>query len=312
MLHRLRAVRAAAVPAAAVLAAALCVLHAAPPARAGGDSLSVAARTARKSFKRAGKDADRTFRDAAAILQRGLASGTTSSEQAATGFGDALAFYAASLKTAADDAAAAFAADAGARMELTGDDALPGAVAGDGGSYDLVAESLAADLSRFRARAQKRVDRFRRALERDGGPRVEMRVRLETWSVSPRPVPRIGAPFTTWDEPLRLWGVALTRLPDGRVAYSVFGSAAPALDDRFDVRLHGTLVRALGDFLADGGMDVLPDGTWRRTGTIGDPFAGDGVESGPRQVVFGVEPEDQGLAGLQPKRHEHAGAISVP
>ena len=79
-----------------------------------------------------------------------------------------------------------------------------------------------------------------------------------------------------------------------------------------DVRLEGTLVRALGTFLSERGMDVTPDGTWSFTGEVGNPFIGDGLDEGNRQIHFGVDPFDPGLGGPQPSRLVHDGLISIP
>ncbi len=280
-------------------------------ADAKGDALARDVKSIRKAFKREAKESEGSFVKALSDLQKGLNAGTRTPEEAATGFGNLLAFYANSVKVLADDAATGFATSAAATMAQEGDGDLPGAVAGDGGSYDVFHANLHADLATLRTRALKRARRFTSILTRNG-QRTDMRYVLGDWEISPRPVPRLGGTFPERDEELRLWGVVFARLDDGRVLFNVFGSAPPTLDNTFDVRLEGTIVRSLGALLSDGGMDVLGDGTWRFGGEIGDPFSGDGVDVGARQINFGVEPFDGGLAGLQPARLVHAAAVSVP
>jgi len=289
-------------------------LVATAPAEAGrrGDALSASATSVRKDYVREAKTAESTFNDAVANLQRGLSRGETTAEQAATGFGAALAFYAGRLKVAGDGAADAFASDVAGAMAAAGDNDLAGGVTGDGGSADRFAESIRADLTKLRKKALKRATKFARVLAKDGGARVRMRVSFEAWTFTQRPAADADGTFPVRPEPVRLWGSVTTRLTDGNIIATVFGSAAPQLDNQFDVRLEGQIVRGLGDLLAEGGMDVTNDGTWSFTGKVGNPFIGDGLDVGNRQIHFGVDPEDQGLGGLQPRRLEHAGLISIP
>ncbi len=297
-----------------VLAAALAtatVFNAAPPAEAGrrGDALAGAAKTFRKGFKSDAKIAEATFARVAANLAKGVAAGTTSSESAVKDFGTALAFFASSLHEAAADAAEGFAGEAVTAMSVGGDPSLPGAAAGDGGSLDVFAESIRADLAKFRAKTRKRAAKFQKALAKAGGQRRGLRVTFEDWTFTMRPAPDVGGAAKLIPEPVRLWGALATRLNDGRIIVTAFGSAAPEIDDRFDVRLaRGFDVRALGDFLRSGGMDVDATGWWSFTDVINDPFGGDTVVAGNAQIHFGVDHDERG----EPQRLVHGGIISIP
>jgi len=295
------------------LGALALVVTSTPPAEAGrrGDALAASAKSIRKGYKQDTKAAEKTFNTAVANIQKGLSQGPTSAEQAATGFGQALAFYAAELKSIGDGASDAFASEIVNKMGAAGDENLAGGVSGDGGSADKFAESIRTDLSRLRAKARKRALKFAKAMANDGGARVRMRVTFEAWPFSQRPAANASRVFTKRGEPVRLWGTVATRLTDGNVIFTVFGSAAATLDNEFDVRLEGPLVRPLGDLLSEGGMDVSNGGTWSWTGTVGNAFV-DGVDPGNRQIHFGMDPEDGGIGGDQPGRLEHAGLISIP
>jgi hypothetical protein len=295
-------------------AALLLVATPTPTAEAGrrGDALAASAKSVRKDYKQDAKSAESTFNTAVGLLEKGLTRGATTADQAANGFGNALAFYASQLKIAGDTAADAFATDVVGEMADAGDDDLEGGVSGDGGSADKFAESIRSDLSKLRARARKRGLRFANTLAKHGGSRVRMRIAFEAWPFSQRPAATGGGTLAVRPEPPRLWGAVATLLTDGRVIMTVFGSADPTLDENFDVRLEGTLVRALGTFVSEHGMDVSTDGTWSFTGEVGNPFTDGGLDQGNRQMHFGLDPVDQELGGRQPTRLEHAGLISIP
>ena len=293
---------------AAALGAAALVIAPTPRADAR-DALTSSFKSIRKDYKQDTKDATATFNTAVKNLEKGLSAG--SAENSAAAFGEALAFYTAQLKIAGDAAADAFANDVAAAMLSANDDDLKGGVSGDGGSADKFAEAIRADLQKLRAKARKRSLKFAKAIEKTGA-RVRMRVAFEAWPFQSRPAADGDGAFPVRPEAPALWGAVATRLTDGRVIISAFGSADASLDGQFDVRLEGTLVRALGTFLSERGMDVTPDGTWSFTGEVGNPFIGDGLDEGNRQIHFGVDPFDPGLGGPQPSRLVHGGLISIP
>jgi len=291
--------------------AVVLVLNAPGPARAGrgGDALAGAANTYRKQFKSDAKEAQKTFDGVVAGLTKGLGSGATSAEDAATGFSSALAFYARTLHDAAARAFEGFAGEALLEMTSSGDESLKGAVAGDGGSYDAFAEALRSDLGKLRAKAGKRVAKLQKAMARSDEQRGGMRVVLEDWTFSPRQVPDVGGAGAPYPEPLRLWGATATRLTDGRIIVGVFGSAPRELDELFDVRLQRNFdIRPMGDFISDGGMDVDTTGWWSFTGIVNDPFGGDTIVPGNAQLSFGMTPNDV----LEPTRFEHGTVLSIP
>jgi hypothetical protein len=295
---------------AALLVAAFAVAPP-PPAHAGrrGDALASARKEFRKQFKNDAKEAARTFATAVKGITKNLGDDADGAEQAATGFGEALAFYAGQLHAAANDAAEGFAGEAVREMGAEGDPSLSGAVAGDGGSYDGFAEDLRKDLAKIRGKTLKTIARFQKAFDRSEGQRNGLRVTLEGWPFSQRLAPdTTGAPDAL-PAPVRLWGAVAARLTDGRIVVGVFGSADRSLDEEFDVRLaRGVSVRPIGDFIRDGGMDVDLAGWWSFVDVINNPFTGDTVEEGNAALHFGVDPDDVS----EPRRLEHAGILSIP
>ncbi len=297
---------------AAALAAAALALAVPPAQAARRDALTADAARALRTFRAAARDADSGLATAMRSLSRGLDSGATTTEQAATTFGDAVAYLAEQLAAAADTAGLELSDAAVSAMDANGDDAARGTNAGDGGSYDGAVDAIRGDLARLRSKTSKRIAAFGRTLAKKGGARVALRGRLEAWTFTPQPVPRGGGAFGVRDRPLQLWGVLATRLTDGRVIATAFGTAPRSRSGDFDVRLDGPVVRFVGTEITAGGMPVAVNGTWRATTILNDPFDGDGVAAGNHAVLFGVDPVDVGIAGRQPARYEHAGAISVP
>jgi hypothetical protein len=291
--------------------AAVTAFHTTPAAEAGrrGDSLSGAAKAIRKAFKRDAKAADAAFAEVVSGLTKGLSNGSTSAEDAARGFGNALSFYAASVHKAANEASVDFAGEAVLEMSAQGDTTLPGAAAGDGGSFDTFAENMRSDLAKLRKKARKRATKFQNAFAKSDEQRGGMKVVFEDWTFARRPAPDVGGAANTLDEPLRMWGAVATRLTNGEIVVSAFGPAAPDRDNTFDVRLaRGFNVRPLGDYVNDGGMDVNADGWWTFTDVVNNPYGGDTIEAGNAQIHFGVDPDDTQYSS----RQEHGGIIAIP
>ena len=291
--------------------AAVAALHAASPAEAGrrGDSLASAAKSIRKAFKSDVKAAEAEFAGVVSGLTKGLASGATEVDDAVRGFGNALSFYAANVHQAANEAAVDFAGEATFAMSAEGDPSLPGATAGDGGSFDTFAETMRKDMAKARAKAFKHAGQFQKAIAKSDGARGGARVILEDWTFSRQPAPDVDGASDRLPEPLRLWGAVATRLTDGRIVISAFGSADTERDNEFDVRLaRGFNVRPLGSFRTDGGMDVNGNGWWTFTDVVNNPFGGDTIDEGNAVLHFGVGTDDL----VKSERLEHAGVLAIP
>jgi len=277
------------------------------PAVAKGSPLSAARKQTVADFKQTARDAEKTFNTAVANFKKGLSKGTTDADAAATGFGNALGFYASSLVAAADDAATAGADALSTVMAEAGDDDLDAAQGGDGGHLDGLFADVQKELDRLRKRALKRSRQFMKTFGKQGGRFARMRVVLAPWTLDPRAVPTAGGPDLIGERRLQFLGGVASRLDDSRVVVSAFGAADPTHNAQFDVRISGTQQLGIGAFLSSGGMTVDLDGKWRHTVDLGT-----GPAAGNRAVLFGTEPEDLGLAGLQPTRLVHVGTLSIP
>ncbi len=289
------------------LALALASVAGPAPAVAKGNPLSVARKQTVVDFKQTTKEAEKTFNAAVANLTKGLSKGTTDAEAAATGFGAALGFYASSLVSAADDAATEGADTLSIVMAEAGDDDLDGAQGGDGGQLDGLFADLQKELDRLRKRALKRSRKFTKTFAKKGGSFARMRVVLAAWTLDPRAVPTAGGADLVGERRLQFLGAVASRLNDSRVIVSAFGAADPTHSEQFDVRISGPQQLGIGEFVSDGGMPVGLDGRWLQTVDLGT-----GPAPGNRSVLLGTEPEDLGLAGLQPTRLVHAGTLSIP
>jgi hypothetical protein len=296
-------------PAALVVCAALLACDSAVFAGKGGGATALA----RAAFSDGLADAERVLASATATINSGLRAGTTSPRDAATGYLAAFTFFAGSVKKHADEASAALADELSAEMASESDAALAGALSGDGGALDGFADSMQASLDAARRRALARARRFAKALARAGTDRQRMTVSLPAWTFAHRVAPAVPSPVEPADDAPALLAVLAVRLDDGTVIVGAGGRAAHGLSGKFDVRLVGTAgVVAVGPLLSAGGMTVPPDGTWSAVSVLNDPQQGEGIDAGNRVVAFGVEPFDDGLAGRQPARYQHAGVIGIP
>ena len=301
--------RLAVIVAAVVLA--LCPTRPDARAAAGDGGVGAATKAALRQFSGDARDAYSTFKTGAANASKALSRGDVGGVQAVSDFADALGFFAERIHVAANAAEESATQGLSAAMAAEGTDELAGAQVGGGGRLDAFLEKLDAQLDKQRRKAQRRARSFARTVKRKGGSRAALNVSLPTWTAPRRVAPTVANATPTRELGPRLLGALAARVED-QVVVAVFGSAAASLDNQFDVRLDGLPQRPLHAFLDDGGTNVTPDGTWRSVGTVGNPFGGDAVDPGNRSIVFGVEPEDQGLAGIQPRRLVHAGVISIP
>ena len=295
------------------LACAAVLVPPTPVLAGKGEAVAAATASARAAFAKGVADAERVLATATANYSSGLRAGTTTPEDAATGFASAFTFFAGAVKTEADDASAAAAAGLSQAMIDEDDPTLAGTMSGDGGALDKFADSMQASLDAVRKRALARARRFAKALSRAGTSRQQMTVSLPPWTFSQRVAPAVPTALQPADDGLALLAVVAARLDDGTVIVGAAGRAAPALSAKFDVRLAAaSSVVGVGPLLSAGGITVTPDGTWSSVVALNDPQQGEAVDAGNRIVAFGVEPYDAGAAGQQPRRYQHAGVIGIP
>lgn len=296
-----------------VACAALSVADGSAFAGKGGGAVSNATTAARAAFVRGVADAERVLATATANIAGGLRAGTTTPVDAAAGFEAAFTYFVGVVKKEADDASSALAADLSRAMVDADDEVLAGTQSGDGGALDRFADAMQASLDAARRRALARARRFARTLAHEGTSRQTMTVSLPAWTFERRIAPSVPAALAPEDDGIALLAVLAARLDDGTVVVGVGGRAAPALSGQFDVRLIGASgVLAVGPLLSAGGINVSGDGMWSAVSVLNDPQQGEAVDAGNRIVVFGVEPFDGGIAGMQPGRHQHAGVIGIP
>lgn len=299
--------------AALVVCAAFFACDSDVSAGSGGGPVAQAVSEARAAFGDGLADAERILASATTAITGGLRAGTTSPRDAATAYLAAFTFFAGSVKKHADEASAALADDLSAAMASASDDALAGALTGDGGALDRFADSMQASLDAARRRALARARRFGKALTRAGTSRQRLTVVLPPWTFADRVAPAVPSAVAPEDDAPALLAVVAARLDDGTVIVGAGGRAAPALSGKFDVRLVGAAsVEFVGPSLSDIGMTVSNDGTWSAVSVLNDPTQGEAVDAGNRVVAFGVEPVVGGLGGRQPARYQHAGVIGIP
>ncbi len=291
-----------------LIATVVLVGPAAPSAVARSDALTGARKTILKDFKRQAKEAEKVLANVAAARASDLRKGDIDAAAAASGFGGAVGFFANTLKRLADEAGDAFLEAADQEFGDSGDPELRGSQAGDGGSYDALADALQSEFDKYRGRSRKRAQRFAAVVAKDGGVRVKMHSVFEPWIFERRSIPSIDGARRPGEAAPRLWGLFATTGDDGRTVLTAYGSADPTQDGRFDVRVEFSIQRPIGDLLSEGGMRVSLNGTWSDT----VEFVVGQSERDNRAVLFGVEPFDGGLAGQQPGRLVHAGVISIP
>lgn len=297
--------RRAATAAAALAAAFAC---ASPASAAKQDPVAAAAARALATLRATVRADDAlhaaALRDALTALRRGTAT-------PASVFGThaaALAFLVEKADRAADVADAAFAGDVVAAMSETGDPLLRGAVPGDGGAADAFADAVRRELDRERRRVAARIASFARSFAKEAGGFSSIRTSLRPWDHVSQVAATSEGVVSGGDAPLAVWSATAARFPDSSVAVSVAGVASPAIDGAFDLRMRSAAVEPL-KLLSDGGVAVTSSGSWS-VGPV--TFAAEPPVSGVRALQFGVEPFDGGLAGRQPSRLLHAGAIAIP
>ncbi|MCE9638346.1 MAG: hypothetical protein K8T90_21805 [Planctomycetes bacterium] len=291
-------------------AALLAVASAAPAAK---DELAVASGR-RLATLRASLRADTAiFAGAVRSTLADLRAGRTTDAAAAATYASALTFLIRKADTATDTAAGGFLADV--VDALLGDPA--GVLAGDGRSIDGFVAGVRSELGRARAAAAGKSRLFARSFVRTAGGTSGMTTVLPDWVFDLPGAPTPTGIVAIGDEPVRLRMITAARLPDGRLIVSACGTAGPAFDGAFDLRLRGAAVDVIPSALSAGGIPVSSSGngtggTWSVAAELGDPFHGNVPIRGNRVVQFGTEPFDGGPAGRQPGRLVFATVLGVP
>jgi len=279
------------------------------------DDVAPAFAQAKKDFTAALKSAELAFNNGTNAAVKSLAKGTTRPSASATYQGVVVTF-ATSMAKAANDATKAIEAAATSAMTAAPDDSLQGALQGDGGSVDQLAEFVELNLENARRYAATRMKKFTAAFAK-GSNHARMNIVLPPWPYERHAAPALNAALTPLDAGnvvggIVLWAAIATRLDDGTVTVAFAGTAPKNYDGNFGIYLvAGSDVKAIGK-LSAGGIPVTDDRTWTLTATLNNPALGEAVNPGNRFVQYGIDPIDQGPpAGRQPTRFMLGGVVGV-
>lgn len=278
-----------------------------------GDSLSRASSRALTTLRTSIRRASSLHAGGLRTLAADLRAGRTGAQSAFTYHAAALTHLSDEVDRFADEAAAAFLADAAAAMSAGGDVALDGAVPGDGGSLDDFQESVRNEVARARSSAVGRVRTVQRAIVRAGGGATRAQTLLPPWTFDLPGVPTAsGTVMPGGEETPRVRVITAARFTDGRLFFTAAGTAAPEFGGKFELWLRAPAIDTAGPRFEDGGVEVTDAGTWSVSTQLGNPFTGTVPLRGNRVVQFATDPVDMGLAGLQPTRFIAAGAFALP